>query len=96
MPSSLSSPSAVTEHAHSQPPSPNLHDNQRPLLSNDTARPVRDSDSDSDEEYTARFYLPVNQAGQACNDRLKVAALASACEREIECSEVRRLFLVRV
>ncbi|KAJ8407439.1 hypothetical protein AAFF_G00272960 [Aldrovandia affinis] len=69
MPSSLSSPSSVTEHAHSQPPSPNLHANQRPLLSNDTAQPVHDSDSD--EEYTARLYLPVNQAGQGptCNEQ---------------------------
>ncbi|XP_064191130.1 teneurin-3 isoform X3 [Anguilla rostrata] len=69
MPSSLSSPSPVTEHAHSQPPSPNLHDNRRPLLSNDPAQPVHDSDSE--EEYTARLYLPVNQAGQApaCNEQ---------------------------
>ncbi|KAJ8271772.1 hypothetical protein COCON_G00106310 [Conger conger] len=63
MPSSLSGPSPVTEHAHSQPPSPNLHDNQRPLLSTDTARPVHDCDWD--EEYTAGLYVPVNQASQA-------------------------------
>ncbi|XP_029114629.1 teneurin-3 isoform X3 [Scleropages formosus] len=60
IPSSLSSPSA-TERLHSQPPSPNLHDNQRPLLNNDTAQPVRGSDSE--EEYCGRVFFPVTQAG---------------------------------
>ncbi|KAG9347020.1 hypothetical protein JZ751_005947 [Albula glossodonta] len=55
MPSSLSSPSVI-EHSHSQPPSPNLHDNQRQLLSNDTTQPVHESDSD--EEYTDSVFLP--------------------------------------
>uniref|UniRef100_A0AAY4AC60 Teneurin-3 n=1 Tax=Denticeps clupeoides TaxID=299321 RepID=A0AAY4AC60_9TELE len=59
MPSSLSSPS-VTDHSHSQPPSPNLHHNQSPLLSNVTTETVHDSDSD--EEFTATLYLPVTQA----------------------------------
>uniref|UniRef100_A0A8C1LW04 Teneurin-3 n=1 Tax=Cyprinus carpio TaxID=7962 RepID=A0A8C1LW04_CYPCA len=55
MPSSLSSPS-VTEHSHSQPPSPNLHDNQSSVLSNATTQEVQDSDSE--EEYTAAHYRP--------------------------------------
>uniref|UniRef100_U3J9Z4 Teneurin N-terminal domain-containing protein n=1 Tax=Anas platyrhynchos platyrhynchos TaxID=8840 RepID=U3J9Z4_ANAPP len=54
MPSSSSSPS-VTEHLHSPPPSPNLHDNQRWLLSNNASQPVQDSDTD--EDYTASSYL---------------------------------------
>lgn len=54
MPSSSSSPS-VTEHLHSPPPSPNLHDNQRWLLSNNASQPVQDSDTD--EDYTAGSYL---------------------------------------
>ncbi|KAL4640525.1 teneurin-3-like [Arapaima gigas] len=60
IPSSLSSPSA-TERLHSQPPSPNLHDNQRLLLNNDTARPVQGSDLE--EEYGGRVFFPVTQAG---------------------------------
>lgn len=54
MPSSSSSPS-VTEHLHSPPPSPNLHDNQRWLLSNNANQPVQDSDTD--EDYTASSFL---------------------------------------
>ena len=54
MPSSSSSPS-VTEHLHSPPPSPNLHDNQRWLLSNNASQPVQDSDTD--EDYTASSFL---------------------------------------
>ncbi|KAJ8416553.1 hypothetical protein AAFF_G00358410 [Aldrovandia affinis] len=67
MPSTLSSPSVI-EHSHSQPPSPNLHDNQKQLLSNDTTQPVHESDSD--EEYTASLFLPVTHAGQgpACDE----------------------------
>ncbi|KAL1023708.1 hypothetical protein UPYG_G00044880 [Umbra pygmaea] len=60
MPSPLTSPS-VTEHSHSQPPSPNLHDNQSTLLSSASAQPAaRESDSDS-EEYAAALYLPVTR-----------------------------------
>ncbi|XP_058883492.1 teneurin-3-like isoform X4 [Acipenser ruthenus] len=59
MPSSSSSPSVI-ECSHSQPPSPNLHDNQRRLLSNNTTQPVHEFDTD--EEYTARLYLPVIQS----------------------------------
>uniref|UniRef100_A0A8C9WFC6 Teneurin-3 n=1 Tax=Scleropages formosus TaxID=113540 RepID=A0A8C9WFC6_SCLFO len=59
MPSSLSSPSVI-EHSHSQPPSPNLHDNQRQLINTDTAQPVHESD----DEYTPSPYLPVVHDGQ--------------------------------
>uniref|UniRef100_A0AAY4A9Q0 Teneurin-3 n=1 Tax=Denticeps clupeoides TaxID=299321 RepID=A0AAY4A9Q0_9TELE len=52
---------SVTDHSHSQPPSPNLHHNQSPLLSNVTTETVHDSDSD--EEFTATLYLP--QQGQS-------------------------------
>ncbi|XDV15286.1 hypothetical protein PO909_015405 [Leuciscus waleckii] len=66
MPSSLSSPS-VTEHSHSQPPSPNLHDNQSSILSNATTQAAQDSDSE--EEYTAVLYRPVTQPApsHSCN-----------------------------
>uniref|UniRef100_A0A8C2HQ04 Teneurin-3 n=1 Tax=Cyprinus carpio TaxID=7962 RepID=A0A8C2HQ04_CYPCA len=47
---------SVTEHSHSQPPSPNLHDNQSSVLSNATTQEVQDSDSE--EEYTAAHYRP--------------------------------------
>nr|Q9W7R4.2 RecName: Full=Teneurin-3; Short=Ten-3; AltName: Full=Protein Odd Oz/ten-m homolog 3; AltName: Full=Tenascin-M3; Short=Ten-m3; AltName: Full=Teneurin transmembrane protein 3 [Danio rerio] len=68
MPSSLSSPS-VTEHSHSQPPSPNLHDNQSSILSNATTQAVQDSDSE--EEYTAVLYRPVTQPApsHSCNEQ---------------------------
>ncbi|MFT7815219.1 teneurin-3-like [Arapaima gigas] len=59
MPSSLSSPSVI-EHSHSQPPSPNLHDNQRRLISPDTAQSVHESD----DEYGSSPYLPVVPDGQ--------------------------------
>uniref|UniRef100_A0A672SQP1 Teneurin transmembrane protein 3 n=1 Tax=Sinocyclocheilus grahami TaxID=75366 RepID=A0A672SQP1_SINGR len=48
-----------TEHSHSQPPSPNLHDNQSSVLSNATTQAVQDSDSE--EEYTSALYRPVTQ-----------------------------------
>jgi hypothetical protein len=74
MPSSLPSPS-VTDHSHSQPPSPNLHDNQSSLLSSASAHPaVHESDED-EEEYTATLYLPVTQVtahshhGLDCNGK---------------------------
>ncbi|ETE72884.1 hypothetical protein L345_01283, partial [Ophiophagus hannah] len=54
MPSSSSSQSVI-EHLHSPPPSPNLHDNQRWLLSTSAIQPVQDSDTD--EDYTASSYL---------------------------------------
>ncbi|XP_035281478.1 teneurin-3 isoform X3 [Anguilla anguilla] len=68
MQSSLSSPSVI-QHSHSQPPSPNLHDNQRQLLSSDTTQPVHESDSD--EEFSASVFLPVTHAGQgpSCNEQ---------------------------
>ncbi|RXN04449.1 teneurin-3 isoform X1 [Labeo rohita] len=68
MPSSLSSPS-VTEHSHSQPPSPNLHDNQSSVLSNATTQAAQDSDSE--EEYTAALYRPVTQPAlsHSCNEQ---------------------------
>uniref|UniRef100_A0A8C1ZZW6 Teneurin-3 n=1 Tax=Cyprinus carpio TaxID=7962 RepID=A0A8C1ZZW6_CYPCA len=50
---------SVTEHSHSQPPSPNLHDNQSSVLSNATTQAVQDSDSE--EEYTSALYRPVAQ-----------------------------------
>uniref|UniRef100_A0A672SRM7 Teneurin transmembrane protein 3 n=1 Tax=Sinocyclocheilus grahami TaxID=75366 RepID=A0A672SRM7_SINGR len=50
---------SVTEHSHSQPPSPNLHDNQSSVLSNATTQAVQDSDSE--EEYTSALYRPVTQ-----------------------------------
>lgn len=69
MPSSLSSPS-VTEHSHSQPPSPNLHDNQSSVLSNATTQAAQDSDSE--EEYTAALYRPVTQPAlsHSCNGKV--------------------------
>uniref|UniRef100_A0A673KGT9 Teneurin-3 n=1 Tax=Sinocyclocheilus rhinocerous TaxID=307959 RepID=A0A673KGT9_9TELE len=68
MPSSLSSPS-VTEHSHSQPPSPNLHDNQSSVLSNATTQAVQDSDSE--EEYTSALYRTVTQPAlsHSCNEQ---------------------------
>ncbi|XP_005989547.1 teneurin-3 [Latimeria chalumnae] len=54
MPSSSPSPSVI-EHSHSPPSSPNLHDNQRRLLSSNATQPVHDSDTD--EEYTTTSYL---------------------------------------
>ncbi|XP_051982861.1 teneurin-3 isoform X2 [Xyrauchen texanus] len=68
MPSSLSSPSA-TEHSHSQPPSPNLHDNQSSILSNATTQAAQDSDSE--EEYTVALYRPITQPGpgHSCNEQ---------------------------
>uniref|UniRef100_A0A8C1EZJ5 Teneurin-3 n=1 Tax=Cyprinus carpio carpio TaxID=630221 RepID=A0A8C1EZJ5_CYPCA len=50
---------SVIEHSHSQPPSPNLHDNQSSVLSNATTQAVQDSDSE--EEYTSALYRPVAQ-----------------------------------
>uniref|UniRef100_A0A8C2KA13 Teneurin-3 n=1 Tax=Cyprinus carpio TaxID=7962 RepID=A0A8C2KA13_CYPCA len=51
---------SVTEHSHSQPPSPNLHDNQSSVLSNATTQAVQDSDSE--EEYTSfNLILPTEQ-----------------------------------
>ncbi len=71
MPSSLSSPS-VTEHSHSQPPSPNLHDNQSSVLSNATTQAAQDSDS---EEYTAALYRPVTQPAlsHSCNGKVTLS-----------------------
>ncbi|XP_026107531.1 teneurin-3 isoform X1 [Carassius auratus] len=68
MPSSLSSPS-VTEHSHSQPPSPNLHDNQSSVLSNATTQALQDSDSE--EEYTSVLYRPVTQPAlsRSCDEQ---------------------------
>lgn len=72
MPSSLSSPS-VTEHSHSQPPSPSLHDNQSSALSNATTQAAQDSDSE--EEYTAALYRPVTQPGlgHSCNGKVTIS-----------------------
>ncbi len=72
MPSSLSSPS-VTEHSHSQPPSPNLHDNQSSVLSNATTQAAQDSDSE--EEYTAALYRPVTQPAlsHSCNGKVTLS-----------------------
>jgi len=69
MPSSLSSPS-VTEHSHSQPSSPNLHDNKSSVLSNATTQAAQDSDSE--EEYTAVLYRPVTQPApsHSCNGKV--------------------------
>ncbi|XP_052457250.1 teneurin-3 isoform X5 [Carassius gibelio] len=68
MPSSLSSPS-VTEHSHSHPPSPNLHDNQSSVLSNATTQALQDSDSE--EEYTSVLYRPVTQPAlsRSCDEQ---------------------------
>ncbi|XP_059407328.1 teneurin-3-like [Carassius carassius] len=68
MPSSLNRPS-VTEHSHSQPPSPNLHDNQSSVLSNATTQAVQDSDSE--EEYTSVLYRPVTQPAlsRSCDEQ---------------------------
>uniref|UniRef100_A0A4W4F251 Teneurin-3 n=1 Tax=Electrophorus electricus TaxID=8005 RepID=A0A4W4F251_ELEEL len=54
MPSSLPSPS---EHCHSQPPSPNLHDNQSSVLSSAPVQAV--GGSDSEEEFTPALYRAV-------------------------------------
>uniref|UniRef100_A0A671KLT8 Teneurin-3 n=1 Tax=Sinocyclocheilus anshuiensis TaxID=1608454 RepID=A0A671KLT8_9TELE len=60
---------SVTEHSHSQPPSPNLHDNQSSVLSNATTQAAQDSDSE--EEYTAALYRPVTQPAlsHSCNGK---------------------------
>uniref|UniRef100_A0A3B3RXL7 Teneurin-3 n=1 Tax=Paramormyrops kingsleyae TaxID=1676925 RepID=A0A3B3RXL7_9TELE len=65
MPSTLPTPS-VTEHSHSQPPSPNLHDNQRQLISSDSGQPVQESD----DEYTASQCLPLAQGRVSACDEL--------------------------
>lgn len=71
MPSSLPTPS-VTEHSHSQPPSPDLHDNQRQLISSDSGQPVQESD----DEYTASQCLPLAQGRvSACDGKVTLSGL---------------------
>ncbi|KAK1791148.1 hypothetical protein P4O66_002047 [Electrophorus voltai] len=71
MPSSLPSPS---EHCHSQPPSPNLHDNQSSVLSSAPVQAV--GGSDSEEEFTPALYRAV--APPSTNGFLKMFTLPSS------------------
>uniref|UniRef100_A0A672Q3D0 Teneurin-3 n=1 Tax=Sinocyclocheilus grahami TaxID=75366 RepID=A0A672Q3D0_SINGR len=73
-------------HSHSQPPSPNLHDNQSSVLSNATTQAAQDSDSE--EEYPAALYRPVTQPALSHSCNGKVTLSLSLSLSLIKCSSL--------